>query len=152
MNHPEGDDPEAHEHCCGDLYDNLTPGDELDHRVAQEVLGLVPCDGWKVQRHYPPQMINMGDCEHDGNCYPRQMPVNYSRSLEAAGAVLEHMRELGFLPSVDLRKSGKWYATMYAGPLGWLSFTTAKAPTIAAAICGSALKAAYWLQQQQAAS
>ena len=92
----------------------MKPGRELDTLIAEKVLGMVPCDEWKMIHHGFP-MVN-GGCEH-ASCYPRERPARYSISREAAFQVIDYLRNSGKW-SVNIRSttvSGQhvWEVSLY---------------------------------------
>ena len=90
-------------------WKNLT-NTQKNHLVAQEVLGLVPCNtGWTYLDAGSDAMCLLGECPHQkfeiapeghrrtiSNCYPANSPTGYVNYVGAAFEVVEFIRGLGF--------------------------------------------------------
>lgn len=122
--------------------------DDLDARVADKVMDLVPCEKWGVQRftEFGPIYFG-GECDHgngDG-CYPAGDPPKYSENMSAAFNVVEKVYERGlgwmlFSPNYNGTKWHAYQATSCADPDSgdWYELDGDTAPE---AICLAALKA-----------
>ncbi len=83
----------------------MKAGRELDILIAEKVLGLVPCEKWIIQSHYPPVYMS-NECDHNNTeiqCYPKEFgPAEYSNSLGASFQIIEKLNQDGIF--VDLHQ------------------------------------------------
>ena len=70
----------------------LPAGLELDRRMAEEFMGLIPCDQWEGRYPQSGALLfeHLGPSDH--RCYRRHDPAPYSQSWAVAGEVLEQLR------------------------------------------------------------
>lgn len=86
---------------------DLSAGPELDTIIAEQFMGLTPCDQWTpfnfgsaggpVLIHGP----SMSEPIPEHGCYPRDRPSPYSSQIVAAWEVFEKLDKDGWHPSIE---------------------------------------------------
>lgn len=128
--------------------ESLKAGRELDLFVAQQVMGLIPCNKWTS--------LNLGsaggpafqkNCAHE-NCYPAAEQGSalgrvggcpqYSTKIALAWQVVEHLRQKGFEFALDSRGGNPYWAEFAKEDYKIGGQATADTPALA--ICLAALK------------
>ena len=71
---------------------------ELDKKIAEEVMGIVACDGWAIFDIDEHGVISWGTtpegCKHDSmKCYMPESPPRYSIDMGRAGQLLGKLLE-----------------------------------------------------------
>ena len=70
----------------------LPAGPELDRRIAEDVMGLIPCDQWEGPYPQEGGLIWSHTGPMDHQCYRRGDPYPYSQSWAQCWEVLEELR------------------------------------------------------------
>ncbi|WP_447986124.1 hypothetical protein [Nitrospira sp. Nam74] len=80
----------------------LSAGPELDRRIAEDFMGLIPCDQWEGPYPQEGGLIWNHTGPTDHRCYRQDDPPPYSRLWGQAWAVLEELQRGGRVVVITL--------------------------------------------------